>query len=146
WEWGPKGMRSMRFLSTAFNEDPVKRDTRKCRDLMLCDWYRSLWPQVVLTRTTKVSFANSDTGTREGVAFGSLTSQRGDRLIIDDPHTTETAESAAERQSTTRKFREGAVNRLNDQKRSAIVVIMQRLHDQDVSGVIISLGMGYVHL
>lgn len=146
WEWTFPHLRSMRYLTTAFNDGPVKRDTRKCRDLMLSDWYRSLWPEVVLTRTGEMSFANSKTGTREGVAFGSLTSQRGDRLIIDDPHSTETAESAAEREATTRKFREGATNRLNDQERSAIVVIMQRLHEDDVSGVIKRLGMEYVHL
>ena len=146
WEWGPKGMQSMRFLSTAFNDDPVKRDTRKCRDLILSEWFRSLWPEVVLTRTAEMSFANSGTGTREGVAFGSLTSQRGDRLIIDDPHSTETAESAAERQATTRKFREGALNRLNDQEGSAIVVVMQRLHEEDISSMILKLQMGYEHL
>ena len=146
WEWGPVGLRSNRFLTTSHNDVPVKRDTRKCRDLMLSDWYRSLWPEVVLTRTGETSFANSSTGTREGVAFGSLTSQRGDRLVIDDPHSTETAESATERQTTTRRFREGAINRLNDQERSAIVVIMQRLHEEDVSGVIRRLGMDYVHL
>lgn len=146
WEWGPKGMASMRYLTTSFNDGPVKRDTRKCRDLMLSDWYRSLWPEVRLTRTGETSFANSGTGTREGVPFGSLTSQRGDRLVIDDPHSTETAESAAERLATTRKFREGAQNRLNDQEKSAIVVIMQRLHEEDVSGVIMKLGMEYEHL
>ncbi len=146
WEWGPRGLRSLRYLTTSFNDGPVKRDTRKTRDLILSDWYRSLWPEVVLTRTGETSFANSATGTREGVAFGSLTSQRGDRLIIDDPHSTETAESEAERTATTRKFREGATNRLNDQERSAIVVIMQRLHERDISGVIQQLGMEYVHL
>jgi len=146
WEWGPKGLRAMRYLATAFNDGPVKRDTRKCRDLMLSEWYRSLWPEVVLTRTAELSFANDSTGTREGVAFGSLTSQRGDRLLIDDPHSTETAESPADRVRTTRMFREGAVNRLNDQERSAIIVIMQRLHEDDVSGVIKKLGMDYVHL
>jgi predicted phage terminase large subunit-like protein len=146
WEWGPCGRRSLRYLTTAFNDGPVKRDTRKSRDLIVSDWYQALWPDVRLTRTGETSFANSDTGTREGVPFGSLTSQRGDRLIIDDPHSTETAESDTERLNTTRKFREGAVNRLNDQKRSSIVVIMQRLHEQDISGVIISLGMDYVHL
>jgi predicted phage terminase large subunit-like protein len=146
WEWGPRGLRSMRYLATAFNEGPVKRDTRKCRDLIASDWYQRLWPDVKLTRAGETSFANASTGTREGVPFGSLTSQRGDRLIIDDPHSTETAESDTERLNTTRKFREGAVNRLNDQQRSAIVVIMQRLHEQDISGVIISLGMDYVHL
>jgi len=146
WEWGPMGLSSMRYLVTAFNDGPVKRDTRKCRDLILSDWYRKLWPDVELTRTGETSFANSRTGTREGVAFGSLTSQRGDRLIIDDPHSTETAESAAERLATTRKFREGAINRLNDQERSAIIVIMQRLHEEDVSGIILKLHMGYTYL
>ena len=146
WEWGPCGLPALRYLATAFNEGPVKRDTRKCRDLMLSEWYRQLWPEVVLTRTGETSFANSRTGTREGIAFGSLTSQRGDRLIIDDPHSTETAESDAERTRTVRQFQEGALNRLNDQARSAIVVIMQRLHEQDVSGAILKSGMGFEHL
>ena len=146
WEWGPKGLRSLRYLSTSFNDGPVKRDVRKSRDLMLSEWYRSLWPEVVLTRTGETSFANSSTGTREGVAFGSLTSQRGDRLLIDDPHSTETAESETERAATTRKFREGAINRLNDQLRSAMVVIMQRLHSEDISGIIKKYGMEFVDL
>lgn len=146
WEWGPCGLRSSRFLTTAFNEGPVKRDTRKTRDLIQSEWFQALWPEVQLTRTAEMSFANNQTGTREGVPFGSLTSQRGDRLIIDDPHSTETAESEAERTATTRKFREGALNRLNDQERSAIVVVMQRLHEQDVSGTILKLGMGFEHL
>jgi predicted phage terminase large subunit-like protein len=146
WEWGPRAKHSLRYLATAFNDGPVKRDTRKVRDLILSDWYQALWPEVNLTRTAEMSFANSATGTREGIAFGSLTSQRGDRLIIDDPHSTLTAESAVEREKTTRQFREGAINRLNDQERSAIVVIMQRLHEDDISGTILKLKMGYVHV
>ncbi len=146
WEWGPRAMRSMRYLTTSFNDIPVTRDTRKCRDLIASPWYQSLWPEVALTRAGETSFANSSTGTREGVPFGSLTSQRGDRLIIDDPHSTETAESQAERERTTRKFREGATDRVNDLERSAIVVIMQRLHEEDIAGTILKLGMGYTHL
>lgn len=145
WEWGPGGRPGMRYLSTAYNDGPVNRDTRKCRDLILSDWYHERWP-VHLNRRAETSFANDNTGTREGVSFGSLTSQRGDRLIIDDPHSTETAESATERAKTTRKFREGAQNRLNDQKRSVIIVIMQRLNEADVTGVILEGRMGYVHL
>lgn len=146
WEWGPGARRSLRYLTTSFAEDSVKRDTRKHRDLTLSEWYRSLWPEVVLVRTGEMSFANRDTGTREGTPFGSLTAKRGDRLIIDDPHSTKTAESEAERAATVRQFREGALNRLNDQERSAIVVVMQRLHEQDVSGAILKLGMGFEHL
>jgi predicted phage terminase large subunit-like protein len=146
WEWGPKGLRSLRHLATAFNDGPVKRDIRKCRDLILSEWYRTLWPEVVLTRTAEMSFANSSTGTCEGVAFGSLTSQRGDRVRIDDPHSTDTAESDTERAATTRRFRERAIFSVNDPQRSAVVVIMQRLHEMDISGVILAQKMGFVHL
>ncbi|MBI1213640.1 MAG: phage terminase large subunit [Alphaproteobacteria bacterium] len=145
WEWA-RGNTSLRYLTTAFNDGPVKRDTRKMRDLLLSEWYKARFPHVRLVRAGETSFANDNTGSREGVAFGSLTSQRGDRLIIDDPHSTESAESDAERLTTTRRFREGASNRLNDQKRSAIVIIMQRIHGEDLSGVILRLGLPYVHL
>lgn len=146
WEWGPQDMRSMRYLATAFNDGPVKRDTRKMRDLVANPWYQDRWPRVRLIRSGETSFSNSYTGSREGVPFGSLTSQRGDRLIVDDPHSTTTAESPAERTRTVRQFREGAINRLNDQQESAIIVIMQRLHEGDIAGEILANDMGYTHL
>jgi predicted phage terminase large subunit-like protein len=147
WEWGPAGRPGLRYVSTSFNDGPVNRDTRKTRDLILSEWYRTLWPEIVLNRRGETSFSNTGTGNREGVAFGSLTSQRGDRLIVDDPHSVKTAESEVERSETCRLFREGAVNRLNDQERSAIVVIMQRLHQDDLSGEITKHPVwGYVHV
>jgi predicted phage terminase large subunit-like protein len=146
WEWGPAGKRSMRYLTTSFAEDTAKRDARKHRDLVMSDWFKALWPDVRLVRAGEMSFANDATGWRECSAFGSLTSKRGNRLIIDDPHSTDTAESDQERATTARRFREGATNRLNNQRRDAIVVVMQRLHEEDVSGTIKRIGMGYVHL
>ena len=148
WEWGPMGMRSMRYLNTAFNDGPVTRDSIKFRNLVLSEWYRTLWPEVVMVRKAETDMSNTETGTREGSAFGSLTAKRADRLIIDDPHSTETAESDTERETTTRKFREGALDRLNDPEKSAMVVIMQRLHQRDISGVILDEmpEQGFVHL
>ena len=146
WEWGPKGLRSMRYLTTSYNDDPVVRDSRKCRDLLRSAWFQGLWPEVKLIRSGEKSFSNSDTGAREGSAFGSLTSKRADRLVIDDPHSTKTAESDAERDKTTKFFREGALDRLNDPQRSAIVIIMQRLHERDISGVALTLSEPFVHL
>ena len=146
WEWGPKGRTSLRYLTSSYTEKYVKRDSRRMRDLVQSDWYRSLWPEVDLVRAGEASFSNTKTGFREGVPFASLTGGRGDRVIIDDPHSTETAESEAERLNTTRIFRESVPTRLNDPKTSAIIVIMQRLHEEDVSGQIIKLGLGYEHL
>lgn len=146
WEWGPKGRPSLRYLTTSYAEKYVKRDSRRMRDLVQSDWYRSLWPEVELVRAGEASFANSKTGFREGVPFASLTGGRGDRVIIDDPHSTESSESDADRATTTRIFRESVPTRLNDPKASAIIVIMQRLHEDDVSGQIMKLGLGYEHL
>jgi len=146
WEWGPKGLPAHRFLTTSYAEKYVKRDSRRMRDLVASDWFRSLWPEIELVRAGEASFANNKTGFREGMAFGSLTGGRGDRVIIDDPHSTETAESEAERESTTRIFREAVPTRLNNPATSAIVVIMQRLHEKDVSGQALALKLGYEHL
>lgn len=144
WEWGPAGLPSMRYLCTAHNDEPTKRDARKCRNLVRSEWYQKLWPHVRLVRAGETSFENDQTGTRETSAFTSLTSQRGDRFLVDDPHSA--ADSVDVITKATMDFREGGTNRLNDQVRSAIVAIMQRLHEQDLSGVILSLGLGYVHL
>ena len=146
WEWGPKGLTSYRYISSSFAETAVVRDVRKTRMLVTSDWYQRHWPHVELTRGGELSFENTLTGTRDGVAFGSLTSRRGDRLILDDPHSVEKAESPLDRERATRRFREGAVNRLNDQAKSAIVVIMQRLHEADISGVIQEYMPDYVQL
>jgi predicted phage terminase large subunit-like protein len=144
WEWTQHP--SLRYISTSYAEHFVKRDSRRMRDLIASDWYRTLWPHVELVRSGEASFANSKTGFREGYPFASLTGGRGDRVIIDDPHSTETAESDVERARVTRIFRESVPSRLVVPERSAIMVIMQRLHSSDVSGQILALDLGYEHL
>ena len=147
WEWGPCGLRHLRYVSTSFEEGNVTRDTRKCRDLIRSEWYQALWPDVgALTRAGETSFANRDTGSREGVAFGSITGKRGDRVIIDDPHSLKGAESEAERNNATRLFLEGGLNRSNDAQTSAMVIVMQRLHQDDLTGVLLARKLGFVHL
>lgn len=145
WEWSI-GRRGLRYLTTSYDEVNITRDARKHRDLVQSEWYRALFPEVRLTRTAEDDFANSDQGGRLAATFVSLTGKRGDRLIYDDPHSAKKAESDDQRYATTQGFREGATNRLNDQKRSAIIVIMQRLHHKDVAGVILEVPMGYCHL
>lgn len=146
WEWGPRGLVSNRFLTTSFESKNVTRDTRKTRDLIMSEWFRTLWPEVVLIRTGETSFANTATGSREGVAFTAITGKRGDRFVIDDPHSLDGAESEVERDKAVRRFLEGGLNRVNDQVRSAIVVVMQRLHERDLSGALLAHDLGFVHL
>lgn len=145
WEWGPQGRPSLEYLSTSYKSDYVERDTRKTRDLIISPWYQLHWP-MKLPRKGETSFANEHGGFREGQMFSSLTSGRGNRLSIDDPHSTESAESDADRERALRILRESVPTRLNDLKRDAIYIMMQRLHTRDVSGEILAKNLGYVHL
>lgn len=64
----------------------------------------------------------------------------------DDLHNVKEAESETVRNETVRWFRESVSTRFNDMDKGALIVIMQRLHEDDVAGVILSLGLDYTHL
>lgn len=145
WEWGPLGRPDIRFLTTSYIDTYARRDSRKMRDLVLSEWFQALWP-LVLTRDGEADFENVARGARKAMPFASLTAGRGNRVIIDDPHSTETAESDAERIRAARIFRESATFRLNDPAKDAILVIMHRLHANDLCGVIEQFGMEYEKL
>ena len=144
WEWGPRDMQEMRFLGTAHKQDLAVRDSMKCRRLIQSEWYQQRWP-VTLTgdQNAKTKFENSRTGFREAMAFEGMTGSRGDRVIIDDPHSVDDANSLAKLQGGIVTFREALPSRVNNDK-SAIVIIMQRLNEADVSAV--ALDLGYDHL
>lgn len=149
WEWGPCNRPSTRIVATSHSIPLAVRDNLKARRLIQSEWYQALWGnRVILTgdQNAKTRFENTATGFRDAMAFRSLTGSRGDRVVIDDPHSVDGAESEAERGSVTTTFLESVPTRLTDPKRSAIVVVMQRLHERDISGVILSKALGYEHL
>lgn len=146
WEWGPRGMPEMRYVGTAHEENLAIRDSRKCRDLIKSEWYQRLWP-MPLDRSLdgKREFGNTQKGIRQARSFTSLTGVRGDRVIIDDPISTDGANSDAKLESVRTTFLETVPTRINSDA-SAIVVIMQRVHEKDPSGIILGDGLPYVHL
>lgn len=149
WEWGPKGLPSTRYVCASHAQKLAIRDNLRARRLLASDWYQERWGDLVkLTsdQNEKMKFENEATGFREAAAAGSITGARGDRVIIDDPHSVEGAASELQRQSVVDWFLEAVPTRLNNPKSSAIVVVMQRLHEDDVSGVILSKELGYDHL
>jgi hypothetical protein len=76
---------------------------------------------------------NNQTGFKLATSVGGRgTGERGDRVILDDTHNVIKMESQMEREKTVRFFRESMSNRLNDDN-SAIVIIMQRLHEGSAS-------------
>lgn len=148
WEWGPMNMPHLRYICVSHSQDNAIRDNVKCRRLISSDWYQERWPHVRMARdqNAKLNFENTSGGFRQAVAAGGVTGKRGDRVLIDDPHSVESSESDAMRKTTVDWFLEAIPTRLNNPISSVIVVIMQRLHEEDVSGIILDRGLGYVHV
>lgn len=147
WEWGPRNMPHLRILSSSFSESRAMIDSNRMRDLVKSEWYQRHWgDRFRLLKDGEGFFDNDHKGWRRARPFSSLTGDRGDRALVDDPHSTEQAESETERKRTTRIFRESLPTRMNDPERSATVVVMQRLNEDDVSGVILENDMGYDHI
>lgn len=144
WEWGPLNRPELRYLATAHKQDLAVRDNMKCRRLIQSEWYQERWP-IALARDqdAKTKFENSATGFREAMAFTSMTGSRGDRVILDDPHSVDDANSPAKLSAAILTFQEALPTRVNNDN-SAIVIIMQRLNEADVSAAAIALG--YQHL
>ena len=149
WEWGPRNMPHLRYVCAAHEQNLAVRDGLRMRRLIQSEWYQSFWgDRVTLTgdNNQKIKFENTATGFRQSIAAGGITGARGDRVLIDDPISVEGASSDAVRASTNEWFTEAVPLRLNNPKTSAIVVIMQRLHEEDVSGIILEKDLGYDHI
>jgi predicted phage terminase large subunit-like protein len=75
-----------------------------------------------------------------------MTGRRGHTIAWDDPLSPEKANSEVGREEAIRVLSETVPTRLNDPKSSAIIVVMQRLHENDPSGYILASELGYEHL
>lgn len=144
WEWGPRNRQELRFVGTAHSQDLAVRDNMKCRRLIQSEWFQDRWP-VTLTsdQNAKTKFENDRTGFRQATSFQGITGYRGDRVILDDPHSVDDANSIVKLASDVTLFREAMPSRVNSDE-SAIVIVMQRLNEADVSSVAVDLG--YDHL
>jgi len=147
WEWGPLNRQSSRYIGASHEEGLATRDNLKMRRLVQSAWFQERWPTTLTgDQNAKTYFENDATGFRLSCAVKSMTGRRGDRVMWDDPHSVEAAISDAHRETAIRVFTETLPTRLNNPDSSAIIVVMQRLHEEDVSGYILANDLGYEHL
>jgi hypothetical protein len=140
----------VRFLTGSYSHTLALGNANLTRRLILSPFYQRLWGNWFTFRddqNTKVQVDNSEGGSRLATSVGgTLLGIGGDVLVVDDPHNVAQAESEAERETVSNWWSELSTTRLNDPKQSAIVVIMQRLHEADVSGTILSGDEDWCHL
>lgn len=135
---------SVKFFCASYNAALSMDNANKMRRLLDSPFFQKYWGEKFRRRDdqdSKSDFANTEGGGRKSTSVGgSLLGIGGDIIVIDDPHNTETekvVETDSDRMKVASWWREVHGTRLNDPKRSAIVVVMQRLHEGDLSGVIL---------
>ena len=147
WEWGPMNLPFMRHLAFSYAERLTTRDNNKLTRLVMSPSYRALWgDRFSMLKLGEKRPENDRTGYVLATSITGIgTGERGDRIRLDDPHNVVEIPSYEVRKKTVMFFRESMSNRLNDEH-SAIIVIMQRLHEDDVSGDILARESDYCHL
>jgi predicted phage terminase large subunit-like protein len=148
WVWAKSP--ETRWLYASYAESLAARDSVKCRDVIRSPWYQNAWGgnfQIKDDENAKTRFANSRMGYRLATSVGGRAAgEGGDYIISDDPHKISEADSDLARQGVLEWWDHTMSTRGNDPKTVRRVVVMQRLHDKDLSGHVLAEKRGYAHL
>ena len=140
----------VKFLCASYSHALSLDSSNKSRRLIASPWFERLWPgQIVFQQdqNAKHNYENTKGGARIATSVGGqLLGLGGDVLIGDDLNNTEEVESEAERETVSTFWQEFHSTRLNNPNESAIIAIQQRLHHQDVSGLILESNEDWTHL
>jgi predicted phage terminase large subunit-like protein len=131
---------TLRIICASYAEDLSAKFSRDCRALMETKFYKRLFPRTRLNpkKTTESEFETTRGGFRLATSTaGILTGRGGDILIIDDPTKAADVNSKVGLQGASEWLSNTVVSRLDHLSKGLIIVTMQRLHVDDLSGVLI---------
>src|SRR5713101_7093539 len=127
---------SAQILCVSYAQDLADKLSRDCRSIMMSAWYRRIFStRLAPHRQAVQEFLTTRQGYRLATSNGGVLTGRGaDIILIDDPLKPDEALSDAQRQAANDWFDHTLYSRQNDKRRGAIVIIMQRLHEDDLVG------------
>src|SRR6516162_7172371 len=134
---------SSRIICASYSEELANKFSRDCRALVDSPFYKRVFPCTRLNpkKATEGEFETTRRGYRFTTSVGgTLTGRGGDILIIDDPIKANDANSVVALEGAIDWFRNTALSRLDNPGESFIIVTMQRLHMNDLSGILIEGG------
>ena len=144
WLWTHKPW--MRIIGASYALALSERDSYYARTVIQTDWYqKNFGVSISSEQGAKVNFDNTSMGGMRAISVGGATTGfRGDLLLCDDAHNISDGESDAKRSEAVQWFKETFQTRVNDLDNTPIVVIGQRVHEEDVYSA--ALELGYEHL
>src|ERR1700739_1115556 len=127
------------ILCVSYAQELADKLARDCRSIMMSPWYQRIFSiRLAPYRQAVQEFVTTRQGYRLATSTGGVLTGRGaDIILIDDPLKPEEALSDAQRKAANEWFDHTLYSRLNDKRHGAIVIIMQRLHEDDLIGPVL---------
>ena len=137
-----------RIICVSYAEGLARKHANDCRALMRSDVYREVFPASTISpaKDTETEVMTTRRGSRLSTSVGgTLTGRGGNLLIIDDPMKPQEAHSQSARDSVKQWYSNTLLSRLDHKTEGSIIVVMQRLHPDDLVGHLLEQG-GWKHL
>lgn len=138
-----------RVVCVSYSQDLTAKHARDCRTVMESSWYRLLFPKTRIDprKNSEAEFEMTERGYRLGTSVGgTLTGRGGNLIIIDDPLKPADATSDPKRTAANDWFDSTLSSRLDNKTDDVIIVVMQRLHVDDLVGHLLERSEGWFHL
>jgi len=137
-----------RIVTASYAASLSEKHSMDTRLLISAPWYKAVFPTVKLSKdqNEKHKFITTKRGFRLASSVGaSVIGEGGNFLIIDDPISAAQAMNKVWRARVNNWFEHSFSTRLDNKKTGVIVLVMQRLHERDLSGYLLEKG-GFEHL
>jgi predicted phage terminase large subunit-like protein len=131
---------SIKIMSASYSQALSNKHSQDCRLILNSPWYQNLFPftKIAKGENQKSKFVSTERGFRFATSTGgTATGEGGDILILDDPQNPNKIQSKKYRENTIEWFEQTFISRLNNKKTGAIVLVMQRLHSEDLCGYLL---------
>jgi len=142
----------LRFITASYSANLSIELATKSRDIIFSEWFKRRWGEVFNIKkdqNLKERYENNEMGMRRATSVGgTVTGQGGDFLIVDDPLSPQNAASKVERDKANEWYRTTFYSRLNRPKIGVRIIIMQRVHEEDLSGFLLGreTRLSYKHI
>lgn len=137
------------IVCVSYADELAKKLAVDCRRVMESAWYRRAFPNTRLAANRReiMDFETTRGGGRySSTVGGTLTGRGGNWIIIDDPIKPADANSDLIRNKVNEWYGSTLYSRLNDKKNGKILLIMQRTHEQDLTGFLVESKAGFTHI
>jgi hypothetical protein len=135
---------SAQIICASYGQDLANKHSLDCRTVMTSEWYRGLFPtRLAPHKQSTQEFLTTQNGFRLATSVGGVLTGRGaDFIIIDDPLKPDEALSETQRKAVNEWYDHTLYSRMNDKRTGSIIIIMQRLHEDDLVGHVLEQEQG----